>query len=133
MAEAVGDVCYEVEVGSLGTAEEAVYGLDDGLDDVYVLPLVEASYIVCLGYGAVVEDGVYCPCVVNDIEPVSYVLALAVDGERLAVAYVVDEEGNELLWELVGSVVVAAVGDNGGHAVCVVEGAYEMVTGCLAC
>ena len=42
-------------------------------------------------------------------------------------AYVVDEERYQLLWELVGTVVVGAVGHDGGHPVGVMVGAYEVV------
>ena len=44
-------------------------------------------------------------------------------------AYVVDEERDEFLWELIGAVVVGAVRDDGRHAVSVVESADEVVAG----
>ena len=76
-----------------------------------------------------VEDSVDGAGVVFDVEPVAHVFALTVNGERLAMAYVVDEERDELLGELVGAVVVGAVRDDGRHAVSVVESADEMVAG----
>lgn len=106
MTEAVGDVGDEVEVGTFWTAEESVNGLDDGLDDIDVLPLVEASDVVGLCDSAVVEDGVDGACVIYYIEPVAYVLALTIDRERFTMADVVDKEWNELLGELIRSVVV---------------------------
>ena len=42
-------------------------------------------------------------------------------------ADVVDEEGYQFLRELVGTIVVGAVGDNSGHSVSVVECTHEMV------
>ncbi len=48
-------------------AEKTVYGLDYNLDDIYVLPLVEAAYIVGLGSLSFVEDGVYGTCVVYHV------------------------------------------------------------------
>ena len=78
------------------------------------------------------EDEVDGAGVVFDVEPVAYVLAFTVDGEGLAMAYVVDEKGYEFLGELVGTVVVGAVGYYRGHAVGVVVGAYEVVARCFA-
>ena len=127
VAGAVGDVGDEVEVGSLGAPQQTVHGLDEHLDDVDVLPLVEASDVVRLGDLSLVEDEVDGAGVVNDVEPVAHVLALAVDGQRLAVAYIVDKQRNQLLRELIRAVVVRAVGDDGGQAVGVVEGAHEVV------
>ena len=86
MTKAVGNVCDEVEVCSFWSAEESIYCVDDGLDDVNVLPLVEDSDVVGFGYGAVVEDGVDGACMIYYIKPVAYVLALAIDRERLAMA-----------------------------------------------
>ena len=47
-------------------------------------------------------------------------------------ADVVDEERDELLGELIGAVVVGAVGHDGGHAVGVVERTHKVVAAGLA-
>ena len=131
VAEAVGDVGDEVEVLSLAAAEQTVDGVDYHADDVDVLPLVETADVVGLGHLALVEDEVNSTCVVLDEEPVANVLALAVYGQRLAVAYVVDEQGNQFFGELIRSVVVGAVGHQSRHTVGVVIGAHEVVARCL--
>ena len=64
---------------------------------------------------------------VLDVEPVADILAAAVDGQRTAFPYVVDEERNQLLGKLVGPVVVRAVGHQRRHAVGVVVGPHEVV------
>lgn len=64
---------------------------------------------------------------VDDIEPVAYIFTLTVDGEGLAVTDVVDEQRDQFFRELVWTIVVGAVGHDGGHSVCVVVGAHEMV------
>ena len=46
---------------------------------------------------------------------------------------VVDEQRNQLLWELVWTVVVRAVGHDGWHTVCIVESTNEVVRACLGC
>ncbi len=127
MAETVGDVCDERVAVAFGITEQAVDSLDDYLDDVDVLPLVEASDIVGLGNLPFVEDKVNGAGMILDIEPVAHVLPLAVDGERLAVADVVDEQWYQLLRKLVGPVVVRAVGHDCRHAIGVMVGADKMV------
>ena len=131
MAEAVGDVGDEVEVLSLAAPEQTVDGVDYHADDVDVLPLVEAADVVGLGHLALVEYEVNRTGVVFDEEPVANVLALAVYGQRLAVTYVVDKQGNQFFGELVGPVVVGAVGHQCGHPVGVVIGSHEVVARCL--
>ena len=127
VTQAVGHIGDEVERLTFGVAEQAVDGLDDDLDEVDVLPLVEAADVVGLGYFAAVEDEVDGTGVVLDEEPVAHVLALAVDRQRLAVADVVDEQRYQLLGELVGAVVVRAVGHQSRHAVGVVICTHEVV------
>ena len=131
VAGAVRDIGDQIHVGALGTAQHPVHRVDQHLDDVDVLPLVEAADVVGVAHLALVEDEVDGAGVILDIEPVAHVLALAIDRQRLAVTDIVDEQGDELLWELVRTVVVRAVGDHGGHPVGVVEGPHEVVAGGL--
>jgi hypothetical protein len=70
--------------------------------------------------------------VVLDVEPVADLLAVAVDGQRLAGQGVVDDQRDELFREVVGTVVVGAVGGQHRQAVGVVVGAHQMVAGRLA-
>ena len=127
MAQAVGHVSDEVHVLAFRAPQELIDGLDDDLDDVDVLPFVEPADIVRLGNLPVMENHVDSAGVVFHEEPVAHVLALAVNRQRLLVADVVDEERDELLGELVRTVVVGAVRHDGRHAVGIVERANEMV------
>jgi len=127
VAQTIRHVSDEVHVLAFRAAEQLIDGLDDDLDDVDVLPFVEAADVVSFGNLSVMENHVDGTCVVFDKEPVANVFALAVNRERLLVADVVDEERNQLFGELVRTVVVAAVRHDGRHAVGVVERAHEMV------
>ena len=127
MSQTVSHVSDKVQRVTVRIAQQSVNSLYQHLYYVDVLPLVEASDVVGLGRPPRVEYQVDGAGVVLDVEPVAHVLALAVDRQRPAVAYVVDEQRYELLRKLVGSVVVGAVGDDGWHAVGVVEGAHEVV------
>lgn len=106
---------------SFGISEQTVNGLDHNLDEVDVLPFVEASDVVGLGGATLVEDEVDGAGVILDIEPVTYILAFSIDRESLAFAYIIDKQRNELFRELVRAVVVGAVRDHDRHSVCIVE------------
>ena len=127
MSSAVGDIGDEIHVPALLAAEETVDGVDEHLDDVDVLPLVEAANVVGVGYLALMEDDVDGTGMILNVEPVAHVLTLTIDGQRLTVADVVDEQRNQFLGELVGTIVVGAIGDDDRHAVGVVEGTHEVV------
>ncbi len=127
MAQAVRDIGDEVHVLAFGTAEQLIYSLDDDLDDVDVLPFVEAADVVGFGNFAVVKNHVDGAGMVFHKEPVAHVLALAINRKRFLVADVVDEQRNQLFGELVRTVVIGAVRHDGRHAVGVVERAYKMV------
>ena len=74
------------------------------------------------------EDQVYRPGVILDIQPVPDILPLPIDRKRPTLPDVVDEQRNQLLRELVWSVIVGTVCDYGRHPVSVVIGSHEMVT-----
>ena len=106
MSFAVGDVSYQVHVLTLLAAKQTVYGVYQHLDDVDVLPLVETAYVVGVGNLALVEYQVDGACVILNVEPVAHVLSLAVDRQRLAMTYVVDEQRYQLLRKLIRTIVV---------------------------
>ena len=104
-----GTVCHvgdEVHILAFLSAQQAIYGVDKHLDDVDILPLVEATDIISACYLTFVENKVDGTGMIDDIEPVAHVLALAIDGQRLAVTDVIDKERNQLFRELIGAVVV---------------------------
>ena len=113
---------------ALGITKQAVYGLDDDVDDINVLPLIEATDIVGLVRLALVEDEVNGTGMVLYIESVTHILTLSIDGKWLALTNIVNEERDQFLGKLIGTIIVGAVGDYRRHAVGVVIGTYEMVT-----
>ena len=124
---AVGHIGNQVERIAFGVAEQAVDGLDDDLDNVDVLPLVEAAYVIGVRHPALVENEVDGAGMVFHIEPVAHVLALAIHREGLAMPNVVNEQRYQLFGELVRTVVVRTVGHDGRHAVGVVERPHKVV------
>lgn len=94
MSGAVRHIGDEVQVGALGTAQEAIHGGNQDFHDINVLPFVEAANVVGLGNLALVEDEVNGPGVVLHIQPVTDVLAFAVDRKGFPVTDVIDEQRN---------------------------------------
>ena len=64
-------------------------------------------------------------------EPIAHIFTFSVHRQRLSVADVVDEQRYELFGELVGTVVVGAVGHERRHSVGVVVGSYKVIGRCL--
>ena len=116
---AVGDVGDE----AFGLAEPVA----DEADDLDVLHLVMAADVVDLAHAAVAHDQVHGLAVVLDIEPVPHVETGAVDGQGFVVQGVDDHEGDELLGEVVGAVVIGAAGDADREAVGAVVGQDQQV------
>ena len=123
VALAVGYVCNE----ALGFAEL----LADELYDVDVRHLVVTADVVDLADSALVDDEVNRLAVVLDIEPVAHVLALSVDRQRLVRERVRNHKRNELLGEVVGTVVVGAAADCDGEPVGSVIGEDEQIRASL--
>ena len=121
-----GAVCDPVEV--LGVA---AHGRKDHAQHGDVVPLAVGSDEVGLPHAALGEDVPDGAGVVLGVDPVSDVLAAAVELGADAVDDVRDLPGDELLHVLVGAVVVGAVGDRGAQAVGARPGAHEHVGGRL--
>ena len=131
VAQTVRHVGYQVHILTFLAAQQTVHRVDHHLDDVNVLPLVEATDIIGFRNLPVVEDDVNSPRVVFHVQPVANVLALAIHRQRLAVADVVDEQWYQLLRKLVRAVVVRAVRYDGRHAVRVVVRTHKVVARCF--
>ena len=127
VTETIGDIGDEVQRMALGVAQQAVDSFDNDMDDIDILPLVETADIVGFSYPTLVKDDVNGTGVVLNEKPVAHVLALAIDGKGLALTDIVDEQGYQLLGELVGAVIVGTVGDNRGHTIGVMVGTHEVV------
>lgn len=103
----------------------------EGLDHVEVGLFVPAADIVGLAQLPGFEDPADGAAMVLDVEPVADLLAVAVDRHRLAGQGVVDHQWDELFREVVGAVVVRAVGGQHRQPVGVVIGPHQVVGGRL--
>ena len=105
--------------------------LNELVQQLDVLPLVFATDVVFFTSAALPHDLPNRPVVVLYINPVTDVSAVAVHGKTLALAHVQNHQGKELFRELVGAVVVGAIGKGDGQAVGVEVGHGQVVAGCL--
>src|SRR5256714_12445259 len=102
----------------LNRADQRLVGarqLQDAGGEVAVLDLLAAANVVDPAGLAFPQDELDPGAVVLDMQPVAGLTAVAVDGERLAVASIRDEERGDLLRVLVGPVRVGAAGDRSGE------------------
>ena len=106
MTETVCYVCDEVHILTFLTAEQTVNGIDNNLDDIYVLPLVETTNIISLGNSSLMEDKVDSTGMILNEKPVANILALTIYRQWLTIAYIIDKERNQFLWELIRTIVI---------------------------
>ena len=80
-----------------------------------------AAHIVDLADLAAVADHIDGLAVILNVQPVTDLHTVTVDRQLLVVLDVVDHQGDQLLRELIGAVVVGAAGNVDGHTVGIVE------------
>jgi hypothetical protein len=93
---------------------------------------VPAADVVGLAQRTRLEHAPDRAAVVGHVQPVAHLLAVAVDRQRLAGQRIVDHQRDQLFREVVGTVVVRAVGGQHRQAVGVVIGTHQVVAGGLA-
>ena len=133
MTGTIGDVGDLLLVAlSIGAGRKLIKDGTEGVDDVEVRLLVPPADVIGLTHLAGLEHATYGGGVVLHIEPVTDLLAVTVDRERLTGEGVVDDQRDELLGEVVGAVIVGAIRREDRKAVGVVVGTDEVVRGGLA-
>lgn len=88
--------------------------LQNRLDDVQIRPLVMAADVIDLPRPALMQNEIDGGAVVIDMQPVTDVFSLAIDGQALVMERPGDDEGNQLLGEVIGAIVIRAPGDGDG-------------------
>ncbi|KFB66919.1 MAG: hypothetical protein CAPSK01_003858 [Candidatus Accumulibacter vicinus] len=134
VAGPVGDIADLFVVGlAVGTWSKLVEQRADRVYDVEIGFFVPAADIVGLAGTTGFKDAPDGTAVVLDVEPVANLLAVAIDGQGLAGEGIDDDQWDQLLGEVVGAVVVRAVGGEHWQAIGVMVGAHQVVACCLAC
>lgn len=99
----------------------------DEFYDVYIPHLVVPADVVHLAHSAVVDDEIYRLAMILDVQPVAHVLTLAVHGQRLIRERIDDRERDELLGEMIGTVIVRAAAYRDGKPVSAVISEHEEI------
>ena len=94
-----------------------VQQIADGVYHLQILLLVVTANVVGLSDQASGHHLVERARVVFHIEPVTDLVTLAIDRQRLAIQRVKNDQRDQLLGEVVRAVVIGAVGDDGWQAV----------------
>ncbi|KVK77358.1 hypothetical protein WS90_22390 [Burkholderia cepacia] len=68
--------------------------------------LVPATNVISLAERTIGENGANCRAVIFDVEPVTNLLAIAIDRQRLARERIQDDQRNQLLGKMVWTIVV---------------------------
>ena len=86
MARAVGNETYEISVGAVRIWADLIEKVADSFDHVQIGALVAAADVVRLACNTSLEEQAQRLGVILDIEPITDVLSVAIDGQRLAPA-----------------------------------------------
>ncbi|MPM69922.1 hypothetical protein SDC9_116870 [bioreactor metagenome] len=116
---------------AIGTRTQLVQQAAHQVHDLDVRLFVPAADVVGLTELAAFEHAADGAAVVLDVEPIANLHAITIDRQRLARQGVHDHQWDQLFGEMVGAVVVAAVGRQHRHAIGVVPCAHQMVAGRL--
>ncbi len=131
-----GAVLHESDLrfiaAAVGLGAQLVEQRADGVHDLEVGLFVPAADVVGFTQAAGFEHAADGAAVVFHVQPVAHLLAVAIHRQGLAGQGVDDHERDELFGEVVGPVVVAAVGGEHRQAIGVVPGTHQVVAGGLA-
>ena len=127
VAGTIGNVGNELFGAAGGAPKFAVEEAAKEPDQLNVGPFVEAANVVRLAEVPVVENGIDGAGVVFYPQPISNVVAFAVDGQGLFIDDVVDHQWNEFFWEMMRAIVIRAIAHLDGQAVGVEIGAHKMI------
>ena len=132
-SDLVFDISDELRIRPLRAGLELIEQCAHRVNNVEVGLFVPAANVVGLTQAAACQDGADAAAMVAHIQPIANLLTVAVDRQRLARQCIDDHEWDELFWEMVGSVVVGAIGGEHRQAVGVMPGAHQMIARRLGC
>ena len=117
---------------TFGISEKIIcHGYHD-FDEIYVLPFIESTNIICFRNCSFMENGINRSCMILNIQPVTNIFTFSIHRKRLAMTDIVYKEGDQLLRELIWSIIVRAIGYYGRHAICIMICSDKMIRTCLA-
>ncbi|MNY21115.1 hypothetical protein D3C86_1546370 [compost metagenome] len=134
MTGAIGDIGDLVGVAlTVAARAQLVQDAANRRHDVDVLALCVAADVVGLTRAALFKNSLKRASVIVHEQPVPHITPVAIDGQGLAVQGANDDQRDQLFGEVIGAIVVGAVGHQHRQAVGVPPGAHQMVRARLRC
>lgn len=130
VARSVGHIGDLIAIGAR-LRHHLVEQIADGMNDVQILFLVVTANVVGLADHSCGDHGIECTRMILNIEPIADLVALAINRQRLAIQRIEDDQRDQLFGEMIGAVVVGAVGNDGRQAISTAPGSHQMVAGGL--
>ena len=130
MAWTIRDVGDEIPIGLdfLGLLQCQFFKqIADGVNHRDVLLFAVSANVVGFPEGSVFQDGQKGFDMIFHVEPVTDLIAFAVDGKGFAFQGIEDHQGDEFFRKLVRSVIVGTIGDQDRKPVGAVPGPYQMI------
>src|SRR4029079_17517248 len=127
MTRPVGDEGNQLLPGALARRRIVVEQPAYLAHDIDIPALLAAADIVSLAGDTSLDDQGQRASVILDIEPIAHILAIAVDWQRLSGETPDDHVRDELLGEVIGPVIVRAIGEQRRQPVSLAPGAHQMI------
>src|SRR5258708_46738 len=131
-----GPVPHESDLLPIGFVVAArlalVQDVTDEMHHLKVRLLVRRANIVGLARPASLQHAPDCSAVVRNIEPVTNVLAVAVDRQRFSGESAANDKRDQFLRELIRAVIVGAIGGEDRQSIGAVIGSHKMIRRSLA-
>jgi len=112
---------------TIGARLEFIQNGADRVHDFQVGLFIPAAHVVGFAELAAFEHAANRRAVVGHVQPVAHLLPIAIDRQRLARAGIGNHQRNQLLGEVIRTVVIAAIGGQHRQAIRVVPGANEVI------
>src|SRR5262249_52623610 len=109
------------------TAEGLIQQTAQQGNKIEVGPGIMAADVVCLAAQPLAEHQLDPPTVVFHVEPVADMTSVTIEGQGLAFEGLQEHEGDELFWELIWAIVVAAITGAHRQAIRMIIGSYQVI------
>src|SRR5665213_3649025 len=79
-----------------------------------IAPLISSPNVVRLPNAAALEDGFEGSAMIHDVQPIPYLLAIAVYWESFTLKSIRNHQRNQFFWKLKRSIIVRTIRNDGG-------------------
>ena len=91
MSQTVGYISDEIHILSFPTSQQTVYGTNDHLDDINILPFIEAPYIIGIRNLTLMKYQINGTGMIFNEQPIPHILASSVNRQGFAMTNIINE------------------------------------------